>query len=81
MKKAKLTYHRDILHQMVEVGDFIVFTPPGTRVISFGQVKKITPQGFTVDYNGSLKNRHKSECLKIDEQIQHAKLNNPEFYI
>lgn len=82
---------RDALKQVIRIGDKVTFNPPHVKGLSIGNVLKMNPKTVTIRYydwfsvNGKRVEqsctRRTAEIVRITEQMQIAKDENPEEYL
>jgi len=86
--------HRDHLKQVINLYDNVAFVPPNSRELRVGTVLKINPKTVTIRYlrdcfflglsTRTLEytcTRDPSNVIRINEQAEIAKEENPEEYI
>lgn len=76
----------DNIHQELQIDDLVCFNAPRSKKLKIGTIKKLTPQGVTIDYvdkNGIHRscNRRNEWVIKISEQYQIAQEKYPEYFI
>lgn len=82
MKLTPSNETRDLIHQVLELGDTVVFQIPRYRGIYIGTVSKLYPKSVDIKHGKQISEKvHTVNVVKINEQYQTAKDLNPEYFI